>query len=60
MGETLDREVLDLVCTETVSGKFWIEEYLSTLPEEWNKTFKTSNNISSKYCFGDGKESKAI
>ena len=36
-----------------------MEEYLSTLPEDWKKKVKINNDKSSVYRFGDGKVSKA-
>ena len=60
IGETLGRGVLDSGCTKTVSGELWMEEYLSTLPNDWKKLVKTDKTANSMYRFGDGKESKAV
>jgi hypothetical protein len=56
--ESLGKGVLDSGCTKTVSGEFWMEEFLSTLSAEDKSSVKEED---SKYTFrfGDGVECKA-
>ena len=52
VGETLNHAVLDSVCTKTVCGLSWLDNYLETLsPEDREKLVE--KQIETKFKFGD-------
>ena len=58
--EALAKAIIDCRCTRTVAGIAWIEEYLSMLsPEVRERVEETQQQSSTKFRFGDGKESQS-
>ena len=57
--EALGFGLLDCGCTKTVSGEFWIKEYLNNLPEEDKKNVQEERS-DSRFRFGDGHECKSM
>ena len=57
--ETLGKGLLDSGCTRTVAGKFWMDEFLSTIPPaEKSKISELPSDA--KFRFGDGVESASL
>ena len=58
IGESLGKGVLDSACTKTVSGRTWMEEYISTLlPEVRTQVEEGVSDV--VFRFGDGVEVQA-
>ena len=59
--EGLARAIVDSGCTKTVAGATWVEEYLALLsPEERDIVEKTARKSTTRYRFGDGKETVSV
>ena len=59
IGEVFSKGILDSGCTKTVSGRTWMNEYISIVPQTYNKHQKFSKTYST-FKFGDGNECVAV
>ena len=58
LAETWNAALLDTGATKTCSGEEWVDNYVSSLPEEQQQLVKYDKSVTS-YRFGDGKKVKA-
>ena len=57
--ETLNRAVLDSVCSQTFAGEIWFEIFFDTLSDRVKQLVETAK-FNRAFCFGDGEEIKTI